>query len=107
VTLHQTNDLMAGILQSLYYCAGKELIPAGHVGEYHLHSMLYDMTCYICCVRFGKCRCSSKADVKRHVNVGGGTLLPKCGASLHQSDDGNSKVNGWGPYFANDRYLFL
>ncbi len=37
------------------------------------------------------------------LSSGGGTLLPKCGPSLAQSGDGNSKVNGWGPFFANDR----
>ena len=35
-------------------------------------------------------------------HVGGGTLVAKCHATS-KGPAPNAKVNGWGPFFANDR----
>ena len=34
---------------------------------------------------------------------GGGTFLPHCFPDKKKAKEGTAKVNGWGPFFANDR----
>jgi hypothetical protein len=37
--------------------------------------------------------------------VGGGTLLARCGDGDCNAPGSHTKVNGWGPFFANDRCI--